>query len=188
MLFKVNFYSLVIFTLTIIYSFPAKASSAQWQRVKSNEHLTLWKSRDKVAGIVSVKAELIVHSSLSGFLLFLQDTRHIPAWLDNAKASQIITQYSENKNLFITQFKEQWPVKARHMVIQTEYRQNYDGTIDIFVFDALNADLSSFDLSDSIRVTVNHAHWLIKAVSAQIYHQFSVNPNGNLDSNFPWII
>ena len=184
---KTLFLQLAVLMAILLLPCQVFPQSLQWQMTRTfdseDSKIKVWRSKEKQQGIVSVKAELVVNSTLSGFLLFLQDTDNIPLWLDNAKSSQILKQFTENKNLFVTYFDKQWPVSARHMIIQTEYRQNYDGSIDIYVMDAVEFDNELIEASESIRVSVNHAHWFIKAISPsqiKITYQFSVNPNGNI--------
>ncbi|MFD2166833.1 hypothetical protein ACFSJY_11250 [Thalassotalea euphylliae] len=164
---------------------PATAQENEWRLVRSNDVINIWQSKSKADGISTIKAELTTKSTLSGFLLFLQDTANIPNWLDNSDYSEIIAQLTPTRNVFITQFEGVWPVKSRNMVIETEYVQNDDFSIDIFVQDA---STKAEQISDSIRVTVNQAHWHIKPIidsGIQIQYQFSVDPNGAIPD---WLV
>ncbi|REL29428.1 hypothetical protein [Thalassotalea euphylliae] len=151
----------------------AKAAKAAKQNEDHNEN------HDENKHLAHIRAELTVRSSLSGFLLFLQDYDNIPNWLDNAYHSELVSQESPTRNIFITYFEGIWPVKPRDMVIDTEFTQQSDLSINIHVKDAGN----SVPLSDDIvRVSVLHANWLIKPIEQlgyiHIAYEFSVNPNG----------
>jgi len=136
-------------------------------------------------GDITIKASVMTKSTLSAFILFLQDTDHIPKWLDNANKSTVIEQISKNENVFITHFDGFWPVKPRNMVIQTQYVQASDMSIRIT---SVDAGQQYPQISNSIRVKVNYANWQIKPLndnqSILIQYQLSVNPNLSLPNTF----
>ena len=180
----------------------------QWRLERSKENLKIYSAESDVGSILSIKAELEVESTLSGFLLFLQDTENIPNWLDNANYSQVLSQISQSKNRFVTYFDGVWPVKPRHMVIESEIVQNDDLSIDIFVTDSNFKDEGEKLVAEnkkSIKITVHHAHWHISPITTAkaksnhnatsqdtpqntrllIAYQFQVDPNGALPS---WLV
>jgi len=46
---------------------------------------------------------------LSGVLLFIQDTKNMPIWLDNAESSQVLEHISAQENIFVVNFKSFGP-------------------------------------------------------------------------------
>ncbi len=177
---------------------------AQWRLERSKENLKIYSAKNEGGSTLSIKAELQVKSTLSGFLLFLQDTENIPNWLENANHSQVLTQISQNKNRFVTYFDGVWPVKPRHMVIESEIVQNDDLSIDIFVTDSAFKDEEEKQVTEnkkSIKITLHHAHWQISPIirtknddntqDAQqtnrllITYQFQADPNGALPK---WLV
>lgn len=179
-----------------------------WRLERSKENLKIYIAKSEVGSILSIKAELEVESTLSGFLLFLQDTENIPNWLDNANHSQVLSQISQNKNRFVTYFDGVWPVKPRHMVIESEIVQNDDLSIDIFVTDSNFKDEGEKQVAEnkkSIKITVHRAHWHISPITKTkaktnhnatsqdtpqntrllIAYQFQADPNGALPS---WLV
>ncbi|MCH2058341.1 MAG: hypothetical protein MK214_17365 [Thalassotalea sp.] len=175
-----------------------------WRLERSKENLKIYSAKSDVGSILSIKAELEVESTLSGFLLFLQDTENIPSWLDNANHSQVLSQISQNKNRFVTYFDGVWPVKPRHMVIESEIVQNDDLSIDIFVTDSTFKDDGEKQIAEdrkSIKITVHRAHWHISPIAKEnhnatsqatpqntrllIAYQFQADPNGALPS---WLV
>jgi len=179
---------IVIFFLLNTQLNVASAQPEEWRLVRENEAINVYKSLDKTTGLIKVKATLKVQSSLSGFLLFLQDTDNIPQWLDNAFNSKVIKQTSSNANIFITHFEGVWPVKPRNMVISSRYVQNDDLSLDIFVDDASDEIEEIEEIEDEIRVTVIAAHWHITPIVTEqtftgyieVSHQFLIDPNGSV--------
>lgn len=177
-------FQLIIFIPLLFSIFKVHSiETIEWQLIKSSNTIKVYQSHDNNSDFNQIKAELIVRSSLSGFLLFLQDTANIPKWLDNASHSEIIAQNSPSENVFITHFEGVWPVRDRNMVIATSYKQNNDLSIDIYVEDAAD---KARPIKNSVRVTVIHAHWHIAVIentsNIKISYKFNVNPNGNIPS------
>lgn len=152
-------------------------------------HWTTWYNKDDISisylkentGDISIKASVKTKSTLSAFILFLQDTDNIPQWLDNAHKSTVIEQINKNENIFITHFDGFWPVKPRNMVIQTKYLQQSDNSIHI---ESIDAGQQIKPTPNSIRIKVNYANWKIIPLSdnqsISIQYQLSVNPNLSL--------
>ncbi|WP_448555508.1 START domain-containing protein [Thalassotalea montiporae] len=163
-----------------------KSTATHWQLVRTSDAIKVYTAKpakfqkqNENKHLAHIRAELTVRSSLSGFLLFLQDYDNIPNWLDNAYHSELISQESPTRNIFITYFEGIWPVKPRDMVIDTEFTQQPDLSINIDVKDASNEIPLSNDI---VRVSVLHANWLIKPIERlgyiHIAYEFSVDPNG----------
>ena len=167
--------SIKVYTAQLL---PESAERSPKKKQSKNQHNN--------RGFADIRAELTVRSSLSGFLLFLQDYDNIPNWLDNAYHSELISQQTPTRNIFITYFKGVWPVKPRDMVIATEFSQDSDLSINIRVIDAANEVPLSDDI---IRVSVLHANWQIKPVEQlgyiNITYEFSVDPNGAIPA---WLV
>ncbi|WP_448211524.1 START domain-containing protein [Colwellia sp. MEBiC06753] len=167
-------------------TFTLSASEFNWQLVRTSDEIKIYKDKQKDQRIVTVKASLQVKSTLSGFLLFLQDYPNIPTWLDSANHAELIEQVLPNENIFITKFNSVWPVKPRDMVIRSKYIQLDNGSIEIDVTDASTA-IAPID--NSVRVTVEYAHWTIRPVAdsglIDITYQFNVDPNGAIPA---WLV
>ena len=87
----------------------------------------LWKKNNKVSveyrelpnkALIEIKAQVIVISSLSGALLFLQDTTNITHWLENVTHSEIIDTISAHENISQTAFDSFWPIKRREVIVR----------------------------------------------------------------------
>ncbi|REL26774.1 hypothetical protein DXX93_09440 [Thalassotalea euphylliae] len=154
-------------------------TEANWQQVRTSDTIRVSVAKVNNSRLAHIRAELTVRSSLSGFLLFLQDYTNIPNWLDNANHSELIKQVTPARNIFITYFDGVWPVKPRDMVIETQYQQQADLSIAIEVLDASDKAPANTDV---IRVSVLQARWLIKPLEQtgqiKIQYKFSVDPNG----------
>lgn len=161
----------------------AFAKKHGWELVKNSQTIKIYKKHNNTTKLNQIKAELVVQSSLSGFILFIQDTANISNWLANATHSQILEQITPTKNVFITYFNGVWPIKARDMVIESEFIQHKDMTIDIIAKDASDKVPAS---PNTIRVTVEHAKWHIAKIqntdNIKVRYEFSVNPNGTIPS------
>lgn len=154
---------------------------SSWTHWKQKNQLSVSYRKSDVPKLIEINAQAIVNSSLSAFLLFLQDTPNIPNWLHNAKSSTVIKQYSTRENMFINHFNGFWPVKPREMVVRSQYWQNEDLSVEIAVQDAGN-EYEGEDLG-AIRMQVHEAHWKITPLNNNnIYIQyiFTVDAKGSL--------
>jgi len=178
---------LILCYFSSISSAIAQTNSAgeQWQVWRSNKTLSVSYQVDPLSGLNIIKAHAVVHSTLSGFMLFLQDTQHIPDWLANAQRSEVIKQISPYENIFITYFDTVWPVTPRNMVLHSTYQQLTDGSISITVNDAAQAIPS---IPQSIRMTALLTKWHIMPLpehQISINYQVQVDPNGDIPH---WLI
>lgn len=133
-------------------------------------------------GLIEIKAQARVASTLSGFLLFILDTDNVPKWLDNAKSTRLISQISPTENIFITTFDRFGPIKARDMVIRSRFWQNPDLSVEIQNLDAAHAAPKQ---PGTIRLSIKQANWLVTPNadrSITITYTFTADAKGNLPS------
>ena len=130
---------------------------------------------------INIRAQFTVKSSLSGFLLFIQDTDNVPSWLDHAYESKVIKQINRYENVFVTYFSSIWPTEPRHMVLQTKIIQHDNFTIEILSKDA---GTKATRKKGSIQMEVLEAHWLITPLKhdglQRIDYTLRVNPKGDI--------
>lgn len=196
-----GFPCVTFFPLFLIFLFcfisPLKAEVLKATSIKTTEikttvietNWTLWRESDKLSlyyrqfedtKLIEIKAHARLESSLSGFLLFLQDYPLIPAWLDNAKESYLISQISDTENVFMTLFKGVWPVSEREMVIRFRYWQNSDLSVELAVKDA-NHEVANPD--NLVRINIVKAHWSLFPIGKgklKIQHTMVADPMGNV--------
>ncbi len=193
--------SVTLFSLCLILIFgflgPLQAEALTATSIKTTEtkaavietNWTLWRESDKLSlyyrqfedtKLIEIKAHARLESSLSGFLLFLQDYPLIPAWLDNAKESYLISQLSDTENVFMTLFKGVWPVSEREMVIRSRYWQNADLSVELSVKNA-NNEVANPD--SVVRINIVKAHWYLFPLGKgklKIQHTMVADPMGNV--------
>lgn len=172
------FFTQITIILCLLLSTSALAfTKPQWNTWYDKDDISISYLKENT-GNISIKASVKTKSTLSAFILFLQDTDNIPQWLDNAHKSTVIEQINKNENIFITHFDGFWPVKPRNMVIQTKYLQQSDNSIHI---ESIDASQQIKPTPNSIRIKVNYANWKIIPLSdnqsISIQYQLSVNPS-----------
>jgi len=117
--------------------------------------------------LIEVKATAKVNSSISAFLLFIQDVDNTPNWLVNASKSKIIKQYSATENSFYITLAKIWPLQARVLLLHSTYWQNSDLSIEInLVDDMLNLNeptkfIADLNIDEYLPVKIHSAHWKI---------------------------
>ncbi len=152
----------LVFLLISSYSVNAYSVEATkeflWVEWKKNNDLSVTYRKLKNKPLIEIKAKITVNSSISGFILFLQDTQHITNWLDNVKSSHVVEQISPQENTFITHFNSFWPVTERYMVVTSRYSQHSNLHLEIKVEDN---PLEKYKIKDKIKIEVIKAHWLI---------------------------
>lgn len=156
-----------------------------------NNPWQLWRNKDDVKieyrplrqdKFIEIKASTTIASSLSGFLLFIEDANNIPNWLANASSSKFLKKISATENIFRTEFKGFWPINTRDIIIHSKYQQNDDFSVDIFTQDAGDFQKSHVN---TIRIELLSGHWLIKPIynaipRVHVAYTFVVDAKGNI--------
>jgi len=151
---------------------PWKTWKDSSQQTVSYRQVILDKSNsadDPIASrqLIEIKATAKVNSSISAFLLFIQDVDNTPNWLVNASESKIIKQYSATENSFYITLTKIWPLQARVLLLHSTYWQNPDLSIEInLVDDRLNLNqetnvITNLNLNEYLPVKIHSAHWKI---------------------------
>jgi hypothetical protein len=161
------------------------SSNSHWKTWKENKNIKVNYQQIKGSNLIEIKATLNVKSSLAGFLLFIQDTKNIKQWLDNAKSSEVLKQLAPQENIFITRFKSYWPISARYMVVNSRYWQNDDLSLEIAVKDVIEKKSleKEYINNDMIKIEVIKAHWLIEPTSdnnINIVYNIIADPKGSI--------
>jgi len=167
-------------TLAILTTNTQASEAPQWRSWKQSNELSVVYRESQYKGLIEIKAQAKLNSTLAGFIYFIEDLKHIANWLDNAESAEIIQQITATENIFMTRFHGIWPVSPREMLIHSRFWQNKDLSIEIAVTDASNTMEKS---KKAIRMKVHSAHWKIVPTSAdsiEITYQFIVDPNGNI--------
>ncbi|WDE09602.1 hypothetical protein [Thalassomonas haliotis] len=153
---------------------------SSWQVWRENEYSQVRYRPLKDSPLIEISARLKVNSTLSGFLLFLQDYSNIPNWLSNAREARLLAQLSGRENIFITHFDGFWPVKAREMLIHSTYWQNPDLSVEIAASDASHKIESS---TRTIRIKIHKAHWQLLPLTdkqLEVHYNLIASPEGKL--------
>ncbi|WP_206485662.1 hypothetical protein [Thalassotalea sp. G2M2-11] len=133
----------------------------------------------KKAGLIEISAELTVNSSLSGFILFIQDQQNLANWLDKVKSFEVIA-VSDNESLLSIRFKAFWPITERVMTVKSEVRQFDDLSVTISVTDLAKQNEQE---DDAIVISLYAAQWHITPITKNTLHiryQFIADANGSL--------
>lgn len=180
-IFNAFFIFMGLFTAGVVQSSEKHTDNKEWLLWKNLPNLQIYYRPLHNTDLIELKANLIVESKLSSFLLFIQDTQEVSSWLDNAYKSEIIKQINENENLRITYFEGMWPIKPRNAVLKTKVVQNEDLSVDIFSIDA-SEDFPLID--DSVRVRIIKAYWHITPIKntnkIEIEYHVAADPKGNI--------
>ncbi|WP_337993200.1 START domain-containing protein [Thalassomonas actiniarum] len=156
------------------------AAQNTWRLWRENKHSRVRYRAVTDSPLIEISAELRLSSTLSGFLLFLQDYPNIPNWLDNASQARLLAQISPRENIFITHFDGFWPVKAREMLIHSTYWQNPDLSVEIAVNDASHKLENN---TKAIRIKIHKAHWQLTPQAGkqlEVHYRLIASPEGNL--------
>jgi len=134
------------------------------------------------SGLIEIRATTHFNSSLSGFILFFQDSDNTKNWLENAYESQILKKIDANTHIIKTKFKGFWLFKNRHMNIKSHYRQNEDLSLEFIFENADDKNPKSLE-SNSILIDIISARWLIIPVaknSIAIEYNYIVDAKGDI--------
>ena len=180
----IQFVSISVFIVVISGiinpSFPANGQQKiDWKLWKKSDNAELSYRVIVASDLIEVKAKATLHSSLSGFILFLLDTDNIPQWLANAKASKILQTVDAHTHIFTTEFHGLWLINNREMIVRSHIKQHQDLRISITVDNAHHFDKQPH----TVLVDVISAQWLITPISSkeiEIEYNFIVDPKGNI--------
>jgi len=166
----VKIFTLLIAILLYTCLFCVDASQTPWKIWKDNSSQSVSYRPAIIEGnidkkLIEIRATATVHSSLAGFLVFLQNNDNTQNWLVNAGESKLMRQYSVQKNSFYIKLTKIWPLQPRILILNSSYWQNHDLSVEIKVTDAINLDnyiLSSIkNLDEYLQVKIYSAHWKI---------------------------
>jgi hypothetical protein len=172
-------FSLFIFSLPQSFAYQS-TNESDW-KISKESNVTSVEYRNILnSDLIEIKAKTSIDSTLSGFLLFMQDTKNIALWLDNATESKIIKKIDKTKSILQTKFSGFWLVANRIMIIESHYWQNPDLSIEI-----TSKNTKSNEMLDSkeILIDVISANWMIKPTSKnkiEVNYQFIVDAKGDL--------
>lgn len=143
-----------------------------WKKWKQSKRLSVSSRISTIDHLTEIKATALVNSSLSGFLLFLQDVNNTPAWLTNASDSKVIKHISATEHIFTVSFSAIWPLKPRYLQLHSHYWQNKDLSVEIQLKDDFSVDIEH---KDAVRVKFYQGHWLlIPTLNNQQQKQLSI--------------
>jgi hypothetical protein len=159
----------IILPFILFHSIAHSTNALPWKTWKKNTHLKVSyrdvekKNSLNTSGLIEIKVNAVVDSTLSGFLLFIQDVNNTPNWLNGAQNSEIINQTSLNEHSFFIEISAMWPLKPRMLILHSRFWQNKDLSVDISVnqkqsLHDLDSKLKN-KLQDFLIVTVHYAHW-----------------------------
>jgi hypothetical protein len=132
-----------------------------WKQWKKYKNLSISSRVSTIDELIEIKATALVNSSLSGFLLFIQDVDNTPTWLTNASSSKVIKQLSATENIFTVNFSAIWPLKPRHVQLHSRYWQNSDLSVEIKIEDDFSMDIAH---SNAVRIKFYEGHWLLTPI------------------------
>lgn len=131
--------------------------------------------------LIEIKASTTVNSTMSGFLLFLQDVNNTQQWLVNASESKIIQRHSTEESSFYIKLTQLWPLRPRILILNSTYWQNDDLSIEIKLTDADPISLEETTsvtiehLAEFLQVKTHSAHWkIIPKLSKGEGHKVSI--------------
>ncbi|MDX2369133.1 MAG: hypothetical protein QNK36_12130, partial [Colwellia sp.] len=136
-------------------------TASPWKKWKNYKNLSVSSRVSTIDKLTEIKATALVDSSLSGFLLFIQDVNNTPKWLANANSSEIVKQLSSTENIFTVNFSAIWPLKPRHLQLHSHYWQNNDLSVEIQLKDDFSVDITH---SNAVRVKFYEGHWLLTPI------------------------
>lgn len=159
---------LCLFQTSTLFAIPIEKSvndlnsiENKWQLWDKNNAISVSYRDADIADLTEIKASVIVDSSLSGFLLFIQDVANTPNWLVSSTKSTLIKQLATNEHLFSIEFEKIWPLKPRLLTLHSTYWQNSDLSLDISLKAGLRKEYSNKKLERFIVVHLYRAHWSI---------------------------
>jgi hypothetical protein len=158
----------------------SKLPSLNWHLWKTNKELSVEYRDITQSNLIEIRAKAVIKSTLSGALLFLQNTENIPRWLHNARSSKIIKKISPTENISLTTFNALWPAKTREMIIRSHYWQNEDLSVEVTMSDE-SERYSQHGEKGTIKISIISAHWTITEKingTINIEHRLVAEPNG----------
>jgi hypothetical protein len=159
---------------------PVNLQPLNWQLSKTSDTLSIEFRNIPHSDVIEIRAKALIESTLSGALLFLQDTKSISKWLHNSSKSKIIKNISATENISVTTFDAFWLFKNREMIIRSRYWQNDDLSVEVTINDE-SKNYSQYKSKETIQINIISAHWTIKKRSngmIEIEHTVSAEPNG----------
>jgi len=182
-------YSLLLFSIFLL-SFSASAlpdnlEEIPWKTWQENASQKVQYRSINNSNLIEIKGKTTLKSSLSAFLLFIQDVDNVNNWLDSTRKAKVISQISKSESIFTVYFDNVWPVKTRQIVMHSKFWQKPNRSIKIQLSDA--SDKVS-DNKSVIKIALHSAEWLIipKANNyITIEYTFIADPKGSIPK---WLV
>lgn len=152
----------------------------RWKVWRQNPELQI-QYRDREDGLIEINATFNATSTLSGFLLFIQDLNSIENWVAQSEKSEYLENISSNEFIFKTYFSPLWPIKKRILIVHSRHQQIEDGAIKITLEDASNSYPDNN--KDTVTAKLIQGSWKIKALNEnELSGQYNlvINPMGDI--------
>ncbi|MCK6264357.1 START domain-containing protein [Vibrio sp. ZSDE26] len=159
------FFSLLLPSFLLLSPLAYGAPTVDWQFVKTEDAITLH-TRPHEGGLIEIRAQMFIETNYSAFLLLLEDTEHVPRWINNVEKSQVLRQISPNENVVYTQFKAPWPALDRDMVTYSRYDFNQGA----FVLQINDAPSMLPEQPGYIRIFDIEATWTLEKLTNGMTH------------------
>jgi len=164
---------------------PNNLEEMPWKTWQENANQKVQYRAVSNSNLIEIKGKATLKSSLSAFLLFIQDIDNISNWLDSTRDAKVIAQISSSESIFTVYFDNVWPVKTRQVVMHSKFWQKPNRSIKIQLTDA--SDKVS-DNKSVIKIAVHSAVWLITPKANNyitIEYTFIADPKGSIPK---WLV
>lgn len=176
-----------IWAMIICYLMPSFSVDAEenepnfrWKNWRQKPSLQL-QYRDREDGLIEIHATFKTSSTLSGFLLFIQDLDNIQSWVAQSEKAQYLETFSNNEFIFKTKFSPVWPISERRLIVRSSHRQLTNGAIIINLEDV--SELYPSDNEDVVTAKLIAGSWLITATGKNKIigeYKLIIDPMGNV--------
>ncbi len=174
LLLAIIFYIILFFPSSVVFSQTNNNEKKHiiekivhpWKQWQKKNDLSVSYRPTQHPSLIEIKTSAIIKSSISAFLLFIQDVKNTPKWLANAKSSEVLKQISDNENIFTVNFNGFLFVEPRKLILHSRYWQNDNLSVEIILRSEsleINNQTSLLvnEHNKSILVTLHSAHWII---------------------------
>ena len=150
---------------------------------KDQDSIKVYTCNTDTSKFKSIKAEVIVNTSLDKLEKFLLDFSNYKNWQFNTVEARVLKKIRETEFIYYTQVEAPWPVSDRDMVVHFTMTGSPKKIIAI----ANSEDNFFAEKEDFVRVPASHSKWIITETDNHVIIQYEIqiDPGGNVPA---WLV
>ncbi|MEZ4910718.1 MAG: START domain-containing protein [Saprospiraceae bacterium] len=172
------------FSISVIFvgAIASNAISQSWQRVSTEDNMTLYTRQVKNTSIKEFKIEATISESMMTIVRCIKDVSALPNWYDKIKTVKTLKVIDDNAAIYIIEYALPFPFTNRVSTVLGKYTITDDKTSAHIESGYTPHDIPK-SMQNLVPVTVIASSWDITAITpkeCQVSHTGYMDPAGQI--------